>query len=68
MSTFEFQHKNLSDYFEFMKQGTSEYLIEKSSIDFLEPYISLIKIQAKPQVINQQLIPRFTNFDDSEIF
>ncbi len=49
-----------------MKQGTTQSLIERSSIDFLDPYI----FDARPMqiLINQPLISRFTDFDDSEIF
>ena len=45
-----------------MNEGTKKSLIEKSSIDFLDPYFSLIG--AQPQL----LADRFLDFDDSEIF
>ena len=51
-----------------MKQGTSQSLIEKSSIDFLDPYISQVKAQTQQIVINQPVVARFSDFDSSEIF
>ena len=47
-----------------MKQGTTQSLIEKSSIDFLDPYI----FEAQQILTNQPVVVRFTDFDNSEIF
>jgi hypothetical protein len=43
-------------------------MIEKSSVDFLEPYCALVEQQIVALQIPMNVSARFTDFDASEIF
>ena len=45
MAATEFLHKELQNLFKDFKEATDCSLIEKSSVDFIEPYLALIDEQ-----------------------
>ena len=66
MTASEFMRAELKNMFKEIREATDQALIEKSSVDFLEPYLALIDNELAKIPIN---IPvRFTGFDASEIF
>ena len=66
MTASEFMRTELKSMFKEIREANDQALIEKSSVDFLEPYLALIENEVAQIPIN---IPvRFTGFDASEIF
>jgi len=45
MAAFEIIHEDLQSLFNEINEATNSSMIEKSSVDFLEPYLVLVKKQ-----------------------
>ena len=43
MATSELIHEDLQSLFKEIHEATNSQMIEKSSVDFLEPYLNLVK-------------------------
>ena len=66
MTASEFIRVELKNMFKEIREANDQALIEKSSVDFLEPYLALIENEVAQ---NPKNIPvRFTGFDASVIF
>ena len=66
MTASEFQHTELQNLFREINEATDQPMIEKSSVDFLEPYLTLV--EKVVEQISKNIPIRFTGFDTSEIF
>ena len=66
MAASEFQLLELQNLFREINETTDKLLIEKSSVDFLKPYLVLDK--KIEEFIPKNIPERFIGFDTSEIF
>ena len=66
MAASELKHAELQKLFKEINESTEQTLIEKSDVDFLEPYLPLVENLVDYIPLN--LYPPFKDFDASEIF
>ena len=66
MAASELKHAELQKLFKEINESTKQSLIEKSDVDFLEPYLALVENLVDKIPMN--FPPPFTGFDSSEIF